>query len=84
MHPDLRPFKYVAALFDGDGLYGLQEDPSERNNLVDSTGHRDAKEELGSRIVVHTERKQDTVARELAHTLKCKRWQCPQRSHKSR
>jgi hypothetical protein len=52
--------------------YIPQEDPFEWNDLVDSAGHRDVKEELRSRIVEHVERNQDTVARKLAHA-KCAR-----------
>lgn len=66
-------YKYVAALFDGDELYDLREDPFEQNNLVDSIKHRDVRDGLRKRIVEHVESHEDTMAMKLAHALKCGR-----------
>lgn len=63
-------YKYVAALFDGDELYDLIEDPFELHNLVDSPEHAEVRGRLRRRIVEHTERTQDPLAQRLAHALK--------------
>ncbi len=65
-----RRYKYVAALFDGDELYDLQKDPFEQHNLVDSTDHREIREQLRKRIIEHIERNEDEMAYKLAHALK--------------
>lgn len=62
-------FKYVAALFDGDELYDLTEDPYELHNLVNVPEHREAKAHLRQRIVEHIERTNDSVAFPLAYAL---------------
>jgi arylsulfatase A-like enzyme len=63
-------YKYVAALYDGDELYDLQEDPFELENLIDSAAHRAVARELRSRIVEHIETRQDRVAERLAYALR--------------
>ena len=63
-------FKYVAALYDGDELYDLTEDPYELNNLVDIPEYQEVKTNLGQRIVAHIERTGDKRASRLAYSLK--------------
>jgi arylsulfatase A-like enzyme len=63
-------YKYVAALFDGDELYDLEQDPYEMHNLIDSASHKDVKEGLRSRIIEHIETTSDRRARHLAYSLK--------------
>jgi len=48
-------YKYVAALYDGDELYDLVDDPYEMKNLVDDPEHRDVKDGLRQRIIAHIE-----------------------------
>jgi arylsulfatase A-like enzyme len=62
--------KYIAALYDGDELYDLRDDPYEMNNLVHSTAHRDVAEELRGCIVEGIERRGDRVAEHLAFALR--------------
>ncbi len=52
-------YKYVAALYEGDELYDLQNDPFELKNLVDSASHRNVKAEMRGRILGHLERIED-------------------------
>ena len=63
-------FKYVAALYDGDELYDLAEDPYELRNLVDAADCRDVKADLRRRIIEHIERTHDARASRLAYSLK--------------
>lgn len=63
-------FKYVAALYDGDELYDLTNDPYELHNLVDVPEYQEAKAELRQRIVEHIERTDDNRASRLAYSLK--------------
>jgi arylsulfatase A-like enzyme len=63
-------YKYVAALYDGDELYDLREDPFELDNLIHSSAHRDVAEELRACIVEHVERRGDRVAERLAYALR--------------
>ena len=52
-------FKYVAALYDGDELYDLTEDPCELHNLIDVPEYREVRADLRQRIVAHIERTND-------------------------
>ena len=63
-------FKYVAALYDGDELYDLTEDPHELCNLVDVPEYREAKTDLRQRIIAHIEGTGDQVASRLAYSLR--------------
>lgn len=63
-------FKYVAALYDGDELYDLTDDPYELRNLVDNPEYRDVKADLRERIAAHIERAGDKRAFPLAYSLK--------------
>ena len=63
-------YKYVAALYDGDELYDLREDPFELDNLIHSSTHRDVADELRASIVEHIERRKDRVAERLAYALR--------------
>ena len=62
-------YKYVAALYDGDELYDLAEDPQEMHNLIDTSAHREIKQELRRRIIEHVEHTQDPRAGRLAYAL---------------
>ena len=55
-------YKYVAALFDGDELYDLKDDPHEMKNLVHSSDHAGLCREMRARLVEHVERTGDRVA----------------------
>ena len=64
-------YKYVAAIFDGDELYDLRDDPHEMTNLVDSGEHADVCREMRSRLIEHIERTEDRLARSrLLYVLK--------------
>ncbi|NQT93748.1 MAG: sulfatase-like hydrolase/transferase [Lentisphaerae bacterium] len=63
-------FKYVAALYDGDEMYNLTEDPYELHNLVGIPEHRVVKADLRQRIIGHIERTNDRRACRLAYSLK--------------
>ena len=63
-------FKYVAALYDGDEMYDLSEDPYEVRNLVDSPDHRSEKEDLRRRVIDHIEQTNDDHASRLAYSLR--------------
>ena len=56
-------YKYVAAVFDGDELYDLKEDPHEMRNLVRSEEHADVEREMRARLIEHIERTGDGLAR---------------------
>ena len=62
-------YKYVAALYDGDELYDLKEDPFEMTNLIDSTDHEDVRKDLRTRIIEHIETSGDPIAGRLAYSL---------------
>ncbi len=63
-------YKYVAALFDGDELYDLKEDPHEMRNLVQSGEHAGVCEEMRARLIEHIERTKDRIARKLLYALR--------------
>ncbi|MCP4167733.1 MAG: sulfatase-like hydrolase/transferase [Chloroflexi bacterium] len=63
-------YKYVAALFDGDEFYDLEQDPFELNNLIGSSLHRDIRDELRQLLVTHIEEQNDRAAHRLAYALK--------------
>jgi arylsulfatase A-like enzyme len=63
-------FKYVAALYDGDELYDLTDDPYELRNLIGIPAYHDVKADLRQRIVAHIERTDDKRASRLAYSLK--------------
>ncbi|MBW1699642.1 MAG: sulfatase-like hydrolase/transferase [Deltaproteobacteria bacterium] len=63
-------YKYVAALYDGDELYDLKNDPYETNNLIDSAEYSEVKEELRRRLVEHIENTRDEQAYKIAYALK--------------
>jgi len=63
-------YKYMAALYDGDELYDLTNDPFEKTNLVDSEAHADVKAELRMRLVDHIERIDDQQGLRIAYALK--------------
>lgn len=62
-------YKYVAALYDGDELYDLDQDPFEMHNLIDSSSHNEIKEDLRRRIVRHIETTGDGRGRRIAYAL---------------
>ncbi|MGB2821993.1 MAG: sulfatase-like hydrolase/transferase [Phycisphaerae bacterium] len=55
-------YKYVAALYDGDELYDLREDPYETSNLVCSPDHREIAREMRDRLIRHIDATQDALA----------------------
>ncbi|MEE8442061.1 MAG: sulfatase/phosphatase domain-containing protein [Spirochaetia bacterium] len=61
--------KYVAALFDGDELYDLDDDPFERRNLLNDPEYADAKARLRRKLIRHIESTGDKRAAKLRHTL---------------
>jgi len=64
-------YKYVAALFDGDELYDLKEDPHEMNNLIHSSDHAGVCQEMRARLIEHIQRTDDRLAqRRLLYALK--------------
>ena len=63
-------YKYVAALFDGDELYDLQNDPFEQHNLIDSREHNDIANHLRGLIIKHIEKNDDWRAKKLTHAHK--------------
>jgi arylsulfatase A-like enzyme len=64
-------YKYVAAVFDGDELYDLQEDPHEMKNLIDSDEHADVSSQMRTRLVEHIEGTEDKLAaRRLLYVLR--------------
>ena len=62
-------YKYVAALFDGDELYDLEDDPFETHNLIDSPEHQGPRKRLRAYIIEHIEETADPLARHLVHAL---------------
>jgi arylsulfatase A-like enzyme len=62
-------YKYVAALYDKDELYDLQEDPFERRNLVDEPQHASLARDLRQRLIEHIDRTEDRLARLLRYSL---------------
>jgi arylsulfatase A-like enzyme len=56
-------YKYVAAIFDGDELYDLREDPHELHNLVNSPAHADVCREMRQRLIDHIEKTDDKPAK---------------------
>jgi len=64
-------YKYVAALFDKDELYDLEQDPYELRNLVDSLDHANVAREMRRRLIEHIEGTNDGLAsRRLLYALK--------------
>jgi len=62
--------KYVAALFDGDELYDLEDDPHEMRNLIGSPEHADVLADLRGRLVEHIDSTGDRIAaRRLRYAL---------------
>ncbi|GAG33342.1 unnamed protein product, partial [marine sediment metagenome] len=55
-------YKYVAALFDGDELYDLREDPHEMTNLLTSGEHAGVRDEMRSGLIEHIESTNDRIA----------------------
>ena len=63
-------YKYVAALFDGDELYDLEDDPYETRNLIASAEHEDVRSDLRKRLVEHIDSIGDRIAaRRLRYAL---------------
>ncbi len=63
-------FKYVAALYDGDELYDLKEDPYELRNLVNDSQYQKILSYLRNRIIEHIEKTDDQIASRLGFALK--------------
>ncbi len=64
-------YKYVAAIFDGDELYDLQDDPHEMRNLVDDPAYARVCREMRGRLIDHIERVGDRhAAYRLLYTLR--------------
>lgn len=63
-------YKYVAAMFDGDELYDLEDDPFETRNLIDSPDHEEPRKRLRAYIIERIEETDDPMARNLAHALR--------------
>lgn len=64
-------YKYVAAVFDGDELYDLQDDPYEMRNLIDSPAHAATCRDLRDRLIQHIEETGDRLAgRRLLYALR--------------
>ena len=62
-------FKYVAALFDGDELYDLTDDPYELHNLISDPEFLEIKTDLRRRIIAHIRENNDVMAFRLAYSL---------------
>jgi len=64
-------YKYVAAVFDGDELYDLKDDPHEMTNLLHSGEHAGVGDEMRARLVQHIESTGDGLAEgKLLYVLK--------------
>jgi uncharacterized sulfatase len=63
-------YKYVAALFDGDELYDLEEDPYEMRNVVDDPEYRPIKARLRGKLIEHMETTKDRYAGKLLSVMK--------------
>ncbi|MEI7437105.1 MAG: sulfatase-like hydrolase/transferase [bacterium] len=63
-------FKYVAALYDGDELYDLKQDPYELRNLINDPGCRDVIADLRRRVLRHIAKINDQNGYQLAYSLK--------------
>ena len=63
-------WKYCSALFDGDEMYDLKNDPFELNNLIDSPEHFDICCDLRNQLFDHIESTNDYAARFLKYWLK--------------
>ena len=63
-------YKYVAALFDGDELYDLDEDPYEMRNLVDDPAYQSVKDRLRQKIIEHMETTKDRFGGKLLSAMK--------------
>ncbi len=55
-------YKYVAAVFDGDELYDLKQDPHELRNLVHSSAHAGVCREMRDRLAEHIMKTNDRPA----------------------
>lgn len=62
-------FKYVAAMYDGDELYDLQEDPYELHNLIDDPAYHKTVNDLRRRIIQHITKTDDRRGYLLAYSL---------------
>ncbi len=60
-------YKYVAALYDKDEQYDLQEDPYELWSLLDEPEHAATARELQSQIIERMERTGGRVGRRLLY-----------------
>ncbi len=63
-------YKYVAALYDDDELYDLEQDPYELNNLVGRGSLTEVAQDLRQRIADHIDAAQDRRAWHLSYALR--------------
>jgi arylsulfatase A-like enzyme len=56
-------YKYVAAIYDGDELYDLADDPHETRNLVESSDHHQVCREMRQRLIDHIRKTDDRAAK---------------------
>jgi arylsulfatase A-like enzyme len=64
--------KYVAALYDGDELYDLKNDPYETRNLIDDPACGQELARMRSLLIDHMESRGDSVGRRLLYSVKLK------------
>ena len=63
------PWKYIAAVHDGDEFYNLDDDPFEMKNLIDSPAHAGVLKELQREIIKHIHEHNDELGQRLALRL---------------